>query len=442
MNGLRISALAAAGLLAAGGARADDAAAAAPDLVPYSLHFQFTAEEQFHPAFTSPFRGPHSLDPAARGDETTDATLYAGLRLGPGTEVWINPEIDQGFGLSGTLGLAAFPSGEAYKVGKATPYLRMQRLFLRQTWNFGQLKDVDGDLNQMAGKQSDDRVVLTVGKFGVTDVFDTNRYAHDPRGDFMNWALIDTATFDYAADAWGYSAGAALEWYKGDWAARFGVFDLSDVPNSTRLDGRFSQFQMDAELERDWGLDDRKGKLKLTGYLSRGRMGLYTDAIALGLATGTTPDTSLVRDYRSRTGVSLNLEQPLTDDLGLFARAGWTQGDREPYEFTDIDRTLAAGLSLSGKRWMRDDDTVGFALQHDAASNIHQEYLALGGLGILIGDGQLPHPGDERSLEAYYSWAAAKHLKLTADYQYFQNPAFDRDRGPVSVFSLRLHAQY
>jgi high affinity Mn2+ porin len=454
MAGVSRSALAAAAwMIACAGASAalaDDAppAPATPppadsDTLPWALHGQFTAVEMAHPAFRSPFRGPNSLDPGARGNETTDATLYAGVRLSPGTEVWINPEVDQGFGLSNTLGAAAFPSGEAYKVGKSTPYLRLQRLFLRQTFNLGgDSKAVDGDINVMAGQQSADRLVFTVGKFSVTDVFDTNKYAHDPRGDFLNWALLDTATFDYAADAWGYSAGASAEWYKDNWAVRAGLFDLSIVPNSTKLDPRFAQFQYEFEIERDFGPDDRQGKLKLTSYLSRGNMGTYADAIALGLAAGQTPSTGLVRKYASRTGVSLNLEQPLTDELGLFARAGWSQGDKETYEFTDVDRTAAVGLSMNAKRWGRPDDTIGVAGLVDGISKIHQQYLADGGLGVLIGDGRLPHPGNEAALETYYSYAATKHVKLSADYQLLVNPAYDRDRGPVSVFSLRLHAQY
>ncbi|MDB5461217.1 MAG: putative exported protein of unknown function, partial [Caulobacteraceae bacterium] len=194
----------------------------------FALHVQATATLQYHPAFRSPYRGDQSLDPGARGDETADVTLYAGVRPWRGAELWINPEIDQGFGLSNTLGVAGYPSGEAYKVGDRQPYLKLPRLFLRQTVDLGGGRAAtEADLNVLGGSHSADRLVLTVGKFGVPDIFDANSYAHDPRQDFLNWSLIDTGSFDYAADAWGFTYGAAAEWYRGGWTLRAGLFDLS-----------------------------------------------------------------------------------------------------------------------------------------------------------------------------------------------------------------------
>jgi high affinity Mn2+ porin len=408
----------------------------------WAVHWQGTFTEQVHPAFRSPYRGAHSLDPAARGDETADVTLYAGVRPWKGGEIWINPELDQGFGLSDTLGLAAFPSGEAYKVGKSTPYGRMQRLFLRQTFDLGgDTAKVDPDLNVLGGSQTANRLVVTIGKFSVVDVFDNNSYAHDPRNDFANWAIIDTATFDYAADAWGYSAGGAAELYEGDWAFRLGVFDLSDVPNSTRLEPGFQEFQTLGEIERDYRWGGHAGKLRVNGFLSRGRMGTYADALALAAATHTTPDTALVREYRSRSGLAIDWEQEISKDVGVFARAGHDQGNVEPYEFEDMDTTYAAGVSVKGTRWNRPDDVWGLAGEIGSISKEHEAYLAAGGLGILIGDGRLPHEGDEQVLETYYSVPLAKTVHASFDYQYFQNPAFNRDRGPVSVFGIRLHFQ-
>jgi high affinity Mn2+ porin len=176
----------------------------------WGLHAQATVTYQYHPAFTSPYQGPNSLTSAAQGKETFDLTLYAGARVWQGAELWVNPEIDQGFGLSDTVGVAGFPSGEAYKVGASQAYGRVHRAFLRQTVNLaGETTAGDSDLNQLAGTQSANRVVVTAGKFSVVDVFDTNVYAHDPRSDFLNWSLIDSAAFDYAANAWGYTYGIA-----------------------------------------------------------------------------------------------------------------------------------------------------------------------------------------------------------------------------------------
>jgi high affinity Mn2+ porin len=283
--------------------------------------------------------------------------------------------------------------------------------------------------------------VITVGKFGVVDIFDNNKYAHDPRGDFMNWTIIDTGTFDYAADAWAYTVGGAVEWYTGPWTFRGGIFDMSIAPNTTTLDSRFGQFQWDGEIERRYSIFGQPGKIAVTGFLTRGRMGSFEDAILLAAMTGGPADIAAVRKYQSKGGISMNLEQQIVENVGFFARAGWADGNKEPYEFTDVDRTVAAGLSISGKMWGRDDDTLGIAGVVNQISGVHQVFLNAGGLGILVGDGQLPHPGDEQILETYYSlpWFASK---VTFDYQLIVNPAYNRDRGPASVFGVRIHTQY
>src|SRR5450631_3501066 len=181
----------------------------------FAVHGQATYVEQRTGGFHVPYAGANSLSPS-QSKETFDATLYVGIKLWSGSEVWMNPEVDQGFGLANTLGVAGFPSGEAYKVGRTHPYLRLPRAFVRQTVNLGDALDrVDPGLNQLGGNQSANRVVATAGKFGVGDVFDTNQYAHDPRIDFLNWTAVDAGSFDYAADAWGYTYGAAVEWYQG-----------------------------------------------------------------------------------------------------------------------------------------------------------------------------------------------------------------------------------
>ena len=418
-----------------------DGAAAAP--APYALHAQATVVVQGHDAFRSPYRGPQSLDPAARGDETADLTLYAGVRPWAGAELWIDPEIDQGFGLSGTLGVVGFPSGEAYKVGARDPYLKLPRLFLRQTINLGgERQSVDPDLNLLGDAHTADRLVFTIGKFGVTDVFDQNSYAHDPRQDFLNWTLIDTGSFDYAADAWGFTYGVAGEWYKGPWTLRAGWFDLSNVPNSAVLDPTFRQYQWIAEGERRWSLGGRAGKVAVTGYVTHGRMGAFADALALSAAAQAPADTAAVRRMHDRTGFAVNIEQALTEDLAAFVRTGAADGRYEAYEYTDVDRTFAVGLAQGGKPWGREGDRVAAAVVFNAASSQRQAYLAAGGQGILVGDGRLPHPGTETAFETYYNLQLVKGLHATVDYQFIGNPGYNRDRGPVSVLAVRLHAQY
>ena len=409
----------------------------------WAIHGQATLVDQGTLAFRSPYRGPNSLDPGARGRETFDVTLYGGVRPWKGAEIWIDPEIDQGFGLSNTLGLAGFPSGEAYKVGKSSPYVRLQRLFFRQTVNLGgPAKAIDPGLNQFGGEQTADHLTFTVGKFSVGDIFETNDYAHDPRHDFLNWSLIDAGSFDYAADAWGYSYGAAAEWYAGRWALRAGVFDLSTVPNSETLERDFSQFQTDLELEERHKLAGRPGRFAMTGFLSRGRMGRFADAIRMAQSSGLPADIAAVRRYRSRSGISFNLQQEIADGIGVFARGGVADSAVEPYEFSDIDRSIAAGASLNGKRWGRPADTFALAGAVKGISSVHQRFLDAGGLGILVGDGRLPHPGSERILETYYVLGLNRRLQVTFDYQFIGNPAYNRDRGPVSVVAVRLHGEF
>jgi high affinity Mn2+ porin len=408
----------------------------------FAVHGQFTYVEQDTSGFKSPYRGENSLSPH-RGAETTDATLYLGARVWTGAEAWFNGELDQGFGLDDTLGVAGFPSGEAYKVGKNQPYARLQRAFLRQTFDLtGDVHPLEADINQLGGSQSENRLVLTAGKFSVVDIFDTNRFAHDARMDFLNWSVIDAGTFDYAADAWGYTVGAAIEWYSHEWTLRGGVFDLSDVPNSAHLEPGFHEFQTDLEVEHRHEVANRSGRVLLTVFDSRGRMGLLNEAVAAEQGTQLPPDIAAVRRYRSRAGISLSIEQQILADLGAFIRAGKAAGNVEAYEFTDIDRTLAIGVSLQGARWHRPADTIGLAAVDNGISAARERYLNAGGLGILIGDGQLPHPGPERLIESYYSAAVLSFAHLSFDYQWIGHPAYNRDRGPASVIAVRLHTQF
>lgn len=408
----------------------------------YAIHGQFTYTEQETLGFNAPYAGPNSLSPD-KGANTTDATLYLGWRPWRGAELWADTEIDQGFGLDDTLGTAGFPSGEAYKVGKNQPYLRLTRLFFRDTIGIdGESDAVDGAANQMALQRPSNRWVITAGKMGVTDIFDNNQYAHDPRSDFLNWAAIDAGTFDYAADAWGYTVGATVERYQGVWTERAGLFDLSTVPNSEHLDPGFHEFQGVLELERRHEIASHPGKVLVTLYDSRGRMGLLTDAVQRAELSGLPADIVPVRRYRSRLGADLNLEQQLNPALGAFARIGKAAGNVEAYEFTEIDRTVSAGLALQGGAWQRAADTLGLAVISNGISGARERYLNAGGLGFLVGDGKLPHPGPEQILETYYSAAIMPHASLSVDYQWINHPAYNRDRGPVSVVAVRLHAQF
>ena len=408
----------------------------------WAVYGQLTNVTQRHNRFRSPYSGTNSLEARGRTEETTDATLYAGLRPWPGAEFWLNAEVDQGFGLSNTVGVAGFPSGEAYKVGANTPYLRLPRAFLRQTISLGTpLETVEGSANQLPGAVAADKVVLTVGKFSVTDIFDTNSYAHDPRTDFLNWSVIDAGAFDYAADSWGFTYGGSVEVSAGAWAWRGGVFQLSAVPNGKVTGLHLGHFMLviEAEHSHEWlGL---AGKVKVLGFVNRGDMGRYDDAVRLATATGEAPDTSLVRRRSSRAGVTLNSEQSLGAGVGAFARLGFNDGSKEAYEFTEINNSLSGGVSVGGASWRRPDDRLGVAIVTNGLSSGSRQYFSAGGTGILIGDGRLTY-AREQIAEVYYALRFTPEMSIALDLQRIVHPAYNRDRGPVTVVALRLHADF
>jgi high affinity Mn2+ porin len=204
----------------------------------------------------------------------------------------------------------------------------------------------------------------------------------------------------------------------------------------------FGQYEIVAEGEERHTFWGEPGKVKLLGYFNRARMGSYNDAVALGLATHTIPDTALVRRPATRPGVAINIEQQIDDQLGVFARLSLNDGSEEAYEYTEINKSVAAGLSLKGSSWGRGDDTVGAALVVNGISKSARAYFAAGGIGILIGDGSLVHYGSEDIAELYYNATVTSWLGATADYQFVGNPAYNRDRGPVSILGVRIHAQF
>ena len=416
-----------------------------------SFHGQFTATVQGYPSFSSAFYGPNSLFSGGQGREVMDLTLYAGFRLWKGAELWIDPELDQGHGIGDTHGIAAYPNGESYKLGFDYPYARLQRYFVRQTFDLGgESQKVEADTNVFEGTTTADRVVLTVGKFAIVDIFDTNKYANNPKTDFMNWALINAGTFDYAGDAWGFTYGAAAEWYTGRWTLRGGVFDLSatpaggDSPNSYGVDTTFKQLEYVGEIEERHELWGQEGKAKVTAFVAVGRAGLFKDAINPAILDeyGYAAIEAVRTHYNARPGVSVNFEQAVTKDVGIFFRAGWADGSVEPWDFTDIDQTAQLGVSIAGTQWGRPDDRIGVAGIISNIEGIHQQFFNNGGIGILIGDGILPRPTVEKVIEAYYSYALTASTKLSIDYAHIQDPAYNSDRGPVDTIAGRFHWQF
>ena len=416
-------------------------AARAQEAETWSLHGQATTVTQGHGAFPSPYAGANSLESRKEIRTSFTTTLFLGRRLWAGGELYVDPEAAAGQGISQVEGLAGAPNGETYRVGSPDLKASLARIFLRQTWGLGGgTETVAPDANQLGGTRRTRRLVLTLGRFSAGDVFDQNAYSHDPRSQFLNWALMDTATWDYPADTRGYTWGAALEAYWDAWALRAGSFLEPKEANGLLFDHHVARAHGDVvEVEHAHAWAGLAGRIRLMGYANHARMGDYRESLALSPAA---PDvTATRREGRLKYGWGLSAEQALTADLGAFLRAGWNDGRTETWAYTEVDRTVAAGLSLAGPSWGRPADRLGLAALVNALSPDHRAYLAAGGYGFIVGDGRL-NPGQERIVEAYYALAAAPGLTVSLDAQRVENPAYNRDRGPVSIFALRVHGQF
>jgi high affinity Mn2+ porin len=406
----------------------------------WSAHGQATLVSQGNWKFRSPYEGPNSLTPNLNYRTTATATLYLDARIWEGGEVIFNPEMAGGQGLSQTLGLAGFPNGEATRVGLIQPTPYVARLLYKQTWELGgEMEKVEDGPNRIAGQRAVDRLTVRIGKMAATDIFDDNTFSHDPRTQFLNWALMYNGAWDYPANTRGYTYGATVELNHKDWAVRYGVFAEPTVANGQDIDPRFLQANGHAlEWEQRYAWREQAGKLRLMAYLNNAHMGDYRESLQL---QPTNPDITATRVYRVKYGFGLNWEQKISEELGVFARLGWNDGHTESWAFTEIDATGALGLLLAGKRWCRPGDTVGVALVVNGLSNGHRDYLAAGGLGFIIGDGRLRY-GEEEILESFYNWQIKQGINVTFDFQGVNNPAFNRDRGPVAIAGARVHFEF
>ncbi|MDR3682905.1 MAG: carbohydrate porin [Geothrix sp.] len=407
----------------------------------WSFHGQATTITQGHGAFDSPYEGTNSFQSRKEVRNSITSTLFLGRRLWEGAELYVNPELAGGQGDSHVLGLAAAPNGEIYRVDSSELKVSLARLFLRQTWSFGGgAEAVAGDQNQLAGSRDRRRLVLTAGKLALGDIFDVNAYAHDPRSQFLNWALMDTAAWDYPADTRGYSWGAAFELYWDAWALRAGSFMVPTRANGLSFDHQVDRAHGDVvEVEHDHELGGQAGHVRILGYANHADMGSYAESLQ---QSPLAPDVTATRQPgRVKYGWGLSADQALTGDLGAFLRAGWNDGHTETWVFTEVDRALAAGLSLAGSAWARSQDRLALSLAVNGLSPDHRDYLAAGGLGFMLGDGRLNY-GQERLIETYYAIGLGRFLTATLDAQRIWNPGYNRDRGPVDLYALRLHVQF
>jgi high affinity Mn2+ porin len=419
----------------------------------WNWHVQNTDIVQGYPGFPAKYSGPNSLPAGGQARETVSLDLMAGVRLWRGAEAHIDGLMWQGFGVNNTLGVDGFPNGEAFRLGTAVPNGTLSRLFFRQTIGLGGgQEDVpDGQLT-LAGRQNVSRLTFTLGRLGAKDIFDNNTYANDPRAQFMNWALMANEAWDYPADAIGYTTGLAVELNQPVWTWRYGFFQLPRFSNSLTAEDRLFKWPYDksaqdgpladawgmvTEFERRYSLNSHPGAVRLLAYLNRANMGSYRAAVA-GATPANPADITASAGFRYKYGFGLNVEQELVKNLGVFSRLGWSDGQNQAWVFSDVDYTATAGLSVNGGAWNRPDDTFGLAGAFNGISKVHQEFFAAGGAGILAGDGNLNY-GWEKILETYYDFKIWKTVHSSLDYQFISNPAFNRDRGPVSVFSARIH---
>jgi hypothetical protein len=423
-------------------AAASDASPVVPER--WNLYFQATAIGDEHGTFYAPYTGPLSLQDYPEHDVSLTSTLFFAALLATNTQLVFNPEIAGGKGFSGVSGIANPPNGELPRVATATPKPYLARLFVAHDFGFGSEQEhVESDANQLAGERPVTRYSIYAGRFSLTDYFDNNEYTHDPREQFMAWGVMYNGAWDYPADTRGYTWGLVQELHTQNWAFRYGIAAEPRVANGSQFDRRlFRDHGQTFEAERRYSLGDHAGALRVMGFANRADAGTYSTALRLAAQTGSTPDVIATRRPGTlKYGLGVNLEQELTHDVGVFMRLGWNDGKTESFAFTAIDRLATGGVSVKGTRWKRKNDVVASSFTASGISGVHALYLSRGGLDFLIGDGRLNY-APEYVWESYYSARVCPGLYATFDLQHDTNLAFNHDRGPVWIPSIRLHMEF
>jgi high affinity Mn2+ porin len=407
----------------------------------FNLHFQQTVITQSKPGFSAKYTGQNSLLPTSETQSSLTTTLYGGARLWKGAQVFFNPEMSGGAGLSKTLGVAGFPNGETFRVGGDAPKIYIARAYFTQTFEWGKDRDVvQDDANQLAGTVSQRHFTVTIGKFGMADYFDGNSFSHDPRTQFMNWSLMSNGAWDYPANTRGYVLGVYTEFAQPSWTLRFAATMVTTEANGAIWDTKIGHANSQTlEFEKRYTLGGQKGAFRILGFNNNGKMGSYKDALTRNPVN---PEVDTLLSYGHRKyGFGINAEQNISSDFGIFAKASYNDGKTETWFFTEIDRSLSFGGVLKGTSWKRMEDEAGLAFVVNGISKPHRDYLAAGGYGFIIGDGQLNY-APELVSEFYYKVHASKNIALSPGYQFIVNPAYNKDRGPVSVFAIRVHVEF
>ena len=415
---------------------------------PKLLGLQFNGVYQYMPSFHSPYQGKNSLSFLNNEGRDTTSTygVYLGSQLARNLQLYVDVELFQGNGVSNGIGLGGYVNGDVIRAGSSSlpkiPYLA--RYYLRYFVPLSsETEKVERCMDQLPGDQPVSRWEIKAGRLALADDFDQNRYANNNRTQFMNYDFLFNTAWDYAADTRGYSVGFVTSLFEPRWKLAFGVFM---VPN-TQNGAEFYYFDTDNvgyNLELTVKPNDAGTVVRMLTYFNEGRMGLYDSALALAQATHTVPDILLVEQQGgTKYGFGLNFEQPLADDgeTGIFGRLGWNDGNHETWMYTECDRDVSLGAQVSGIHWNRPDDRVGIAYGVNGLSEPHREYLEAGGIGMLLGDGKLNY-GLEQAMEIYYRIPVGRYVQISPDFQFIQNPGYNKDRGPVEVYGVRLHLAY
>ena len=417
------------------------AAAQSPQL----LGAQATFIDQHLAPFHALYSGPRSLDSTGDTKATDTYGVYGGARLGVRLQAYADIELARGAGVSHAMGLGGITNGDVIRQGSANlgqgPYVA--RVYLRYLIPLGPARDtLARGMDQLPGLEPTARLEVKVGKLAASDDFDQNRYANATRAQFMNWGLFQNTAWDFAADTRGYTWGAMVAWVHPRWSVHVAGFAMPTMANGNEFDG-FPRARGD-NVELTLRPGGSGTTVRLLAYENHARMGSYAEALARAAAAHSVPDIAADdRAGRTKVGLGLNIEQPLADgqETGVFARAGWNDGRNEDFAFTEVDRHLSAGLQLVGAHWRRVADRLAVAYVLHGLSPDHRAYLAAGGSGFLLGDGRLQY-GGEGILEAYYRAQLGPYVQLSPDLQWIRNPGYNRDRGPATVVSVRLHLSY
>jgi hypothetical protein len=377
-------------------------------------------------------------------------TLYLAARpthsVRYANDLILDVESSAGRGLSQALGLAGFTNVDVVRNPNlgSKPYLARYQIHQVLGLTDETIPQESGPF-ATASSVPARRVELRVGRMTLPDFFDTNSIGSDSHLQFMNWTAVNNGAWDYAADTRGYTLGGLIEYDDRQWSLRYGLFAMPTVANGTELDWAFSRAHaQNGEFElRHSFVKDRKGTERVLFYANRAHMGDYRQTVGAFL-DGEDKKADMSRHERFgalKYGLGLNLEQKLTANLRAMGRFGWNDGHTESFAYTEVEQTASAGLDYSGARWHRPADKLGLIAISNAIKRDHQNYLKVGGMGFLLGDGGLNY-GRENIVESYYTWHAWRGVFYAVDVQHIQNPGYNRDRGPAWVGSVRMHVDF